>query len=355
MAKGSEGMYVRTTGSMSQLVKRTGKDTEGCGVRILADNYPTPAELDRDDLNAPEYGYTQPNTCPNLQFGSVPGYRRVHFFNPETKVEYQIEHILEWNTVTSFFDWLNEDHFKDRRWPHPNPNRRAGTPTVNFCTLWKEIWNSAPAFQLNGQTLSPNKHLASKYPSSRHFVKDFVWLQKELNNLAKTGMWKRKSTVGIFSDTTLRTSLQGTNAVKARKGVLMLKYLLGAQMYMTGRKVSGILAQQKNRIGKVLCQIDQMLPQHRRTVASQQLEAWPTMGLQSLWNQYMDETFATAKSRTLHTMDRWVLVAEQRWVMSKIPLDDPQRADKVQVQEAIRAVARKWKAQKREYTKPINW
>ncbi|KAL1607711.1 hypothetical protein SLS60_002646 [Paraconiothyrium brasiliense] len=356
-AKRSDDVYVDKTGSMSLLAKRTSsKSTDGCGVAIFANNYPSPAEMDRDYPNALAYGYTQPNVCPNLQFDSMPAYRRVSSFDRRTPVVYEIEHILEWNTVTNFFDWLNEERFKGRRWPHPDPNKRARQPTVNFCGFWKEVWNSGPAFQMNGAALTANKHLASKYPSSQHFTKEFVWLQKELNKPAKTEMWKRKSTPGIFSDLTLRTRLdQTTNVVNARKGALMLKYLLGAQMYMTDRKIANIFAQQKNRVGKVLGQIDRDLPNHQRIVASRQLDPWETIGLQQLWNQYMDEVFAKAKSRTLYTMDKWVRVAEQRWGRGRIPQNDPHRNDKTQLQNAVRAVARKWKVQKRDFTKPINW
>lgn len=49
------------------------------------------------------YGYIKPDVCDNLVFRSA--------MKPPAGIketDYEVEHVLEWQVVTKFFDWVGE-------------------------------------------------------------------------------------------------------------------------------------------------------------------------------------------------------------------------------------------------------
>lgn len=101
---------------------------------------------------------------------------------PETQGgQYEIEHILEWQVVTGFFDWLDK-HFKGQKFPDP-----TGSNTIDFCTYFENTWGSQTfTIAENHPTATDAKdHLALQYPHSKKFEDEFVWLQKDINKPAK--------------------------------------------------------------------------------------------------------------------------------------------------------------------------
>jgi hypothetical protein len=49
---------------------------------------------------------------------------------------YQVEHILEWQLVTNFFDWMNVE-YNGGQSKFDNPK---GGVKVDFCEHWKGTW-----------------------------------------------------------------------------------------------------------------------------------------------------------------------------------------------------------------------
>lgn len=200
------------------LEKRTSlKYANGCGVEIRANAYPQRREM---SANAIAYGYSQPNTCLNFQFVGGPYHRR-HQRNIASK--FDVEHTLEWSTVTKFWDWMNtKDPFKR---PNPTP---GSTGRVGFCGFWRAVWHDGPAIPIGGLTLTPNKHLAHAYPSNTRFKDEFAFLQDILNQTPKQQMWApTKNPPGIFDIDKMTDKISGT-VVEAREAMIMLKALLGA-------------------------------------------------------------------------------------------------------------------------------
>ena len=113
------------------------------------------------------------------------------------RYKYQVEHVMEWQLVTHFFDWLNKK--KGSTFDHPDPNQPQ---KVDFCEYFKGtiLFDEDPAlkkantiqkFALPGQTelRTPRGHLAAAYPSKSKFPTEFVFLEKEMNSPAKTNVW----------------------------------------------------------------------------------------------------------------------------------------------------------------------
>ena len=207
------------TDTPSQLVKRASKKSaQGCGVTISANDYPNRGEM---STNALAYGYSMPNTCLNFQFVGGPYHRR-----QQSSIEslFDVEHTLEWSTVTNFWTWLN-DRLPQR--PDPEPGM---TGNVDFCEFWKKVWNQSPAVPVGGRTLTPNEHVAHFYPSATGYKDEFAFLQDTLNQIPKKEMWSRKTTAGIFDIAKMKRYVAGRNTTPAtaRKGMIKLKALLGA-------------------------------------------------------------------------------------------------------------------------------
>jgi len=204
-----------------QLEKRTSpKSAKGCGIDIFANRYP---QRDEMSSNALAYGYSQPNICLNFQFVGGPYHRR-----QQGTIEsmFDVEHTLEWSTVTHFWDWISTKQEAFQR-PKPEP---GSTGHVDFCEFWKAVWNEGPAIPIGGQTLTPNQHVAHAYPSNTRFKDEFAFLQDILNQTPKQQMWAMKDTPGIFDAAKMKRKISGRTAtvVKAREAMIMLKALLGA-------------------------------------------------------------------------------------------------------------------------------
>lgn len=142
-------------------------------------------------------------------------------------------------------------------------------------------------------------------------------------------MWRNKETKGIYDDSKLTKYLNGTPK-DARVLALKLKYVMGARKYQKDPVIARHLGEQKKRIGTILGQIDTGLPK--------QNPAWQKQDLEKLWNQYMDQHFLDAKSRTDYTMNTWLPKLQNKWVKGK-----PGGASNDQLLRGIKAVQTEWR------------
>ena len=96
---------------------------------------------------------------------------------------YEIEHILEWQVVTKFFDWVSDTHHKAQQFlPDPEPGAQP-SKKLTFCQYWTNLWDFE--FPINSQTRTAKDHIKHAYPSSQDHVGEFVWLDRDLNAPAK--------------------------------------------------------------------------------------------------------------------------------------------------------------------------
>jgi hypothetical protein len=135
------------------------------------------------------YGYKEPAVCKNMAWGDAT-FKGKKAVGTTAGALYEVEHILEWQLVTSFFDYLNEDIFKDDTFDHPNPlevvsGKRA---KINFCKYWAETWKDSPMFALGGAVAKrdPMTHLKWAYPGTQNYIEEFVMLEDNINAPAKT-------------------------------------------------------------------------------------------------------------------------------------------------------------------------
>jgi hypothetical protein len=97
---------------------------------------------------------------------------------------YQVEHILEWQLVTNFFDWMNVE-YNGGQSKFDNPK---GGVKVDFCEHWKGTWANTKAFTISGKPVAynPLDFIRKEFPSTTNdFKNEFVWLESTINSPAK--------------------------------------------------------------------------------------------------------------------------------------------------------------------------
>jgi hypothetical protein len=270
--------------------------------------------------------------------------------------KYHIEHILEWQTVANFFKWMNRKMTKaGKMFTNPDPSQQ-GKGKLDFCDYWAEQWKGSypSTITINGKTLMPLEHMKWAYPGVKNREEEFVWLQASMNTPAKSNvsklcldkyflvhfrltisqMWSYKgekdSNGNLYSEETMRehitgrkTTIKGQNPEKvagelvdgAKKALLKLKALLGARKYMREKKISTILKNQKEEIGKMLDAIDTELPKHPRTPTrgAKTFAPWEKQDLGKYWTEYMNERFKIAETRTQNDMNTYLKLLDDTW------------------------------------------
>jgi hypothetical protein len=284
---------------------------------------------------------------------------------------YQIEHVLEWQVVTYFFDWVNKK-IRSGKPQFDDPNPRNKGKKTDFCGYWKGLWlgTSQPSFSIDKSVdRTPSEHLKFAYPGiingNLNHGKEFAWLHALLNSPAKTNvsipplypvprtlpsisltlmilqMWKYKEgKIGVYArDKKIReiegkTTGRDPNKIKqaaeidkAKEALLDLKYLIGARKYMRNPAIAAIFKEQKVRMGNILGKLDTELPKHARehnTFGT--LDTWKPQQLKKFWDQYMDERFNIAVLRTNHDMDTYLALLRKEWAVPANHPDQSQRA-----------------------------
>lgn len=102
------------------------------------------------------------------------------------RTNYQIEHVLEWQVVTKFFEWVQTKK-ADEKFDNPDPKK---TNKLKFCPYWKATREGAnsPVFKLKPdekKELNALGHLRYAYPGKNNFPEEFVWLHTAVNSPAK--------------------------------------------------------------------------------------------------------------------------------------------------------------------------
>ena len=80
------------------------------------------------------YGYVKPDVCDDLVFRSAT--------KPAAGIketDYEVEHVLEWQVVTGFFDWVGKQKPGNS---FDNPERHSATKKVDFCEYWVTTWTT---------------------------------------------------------------------------------------------------------------------------------------------------------------------------------------------------------------------
>ncbi|KAJ4988691.1 glycosyl hydrolases family 18 protein [Stagonosporopsis vannaccii] len=340
-------------GSMENLDRRTRKTGGACGVeKFDALDYPESANM---PATAKFYHFTDPTAFDALDFAG-----EAKEAKDLKRTDYQIEHILEWQVVTKFFEWVQTKK-ADEKFDNPDPKR---TNKLKFCPYWKATWEGAnsPVFELkpdDKKDMNALDHLRHAYP-------------------AKAQMWSTKNTDKSYGDKTTKKIggkvkpnkvstgmtdlIVGTNKAgkipqsrptvnSARQAYLKLKWILGARIYLKNAEIQAIFKKQKERIGDVLDALDTaMETQPKRTKTGDVMNAWKKQNLKVLWNEYMEEKFAAAKKRSENDTDKYVRLLEGKWSQKK-DLDAAEN-DRIVFLLQIRKLKATWDTEKKNWIAP---
>lgn len=88
--------------------------------------------------------------------------------------DYHLDSVLEWQDVTGFFDWINNEKKKGDNFNHPD---QQNSKKVSFCEYWEATWTQqsgqkdlAP-FELPGSSDAPGlpiDHISDAYSGGRN-------------------------------------------------------------------------------------------------------------------------------------------------------------------------------------------
>ncbi|RDL32981.1 uncharacterized protein BP5553_08420 [Venustampulla echinocandica] len=297
--------------------------------------------------------------------------------SPESKkAKYEIEHIMEWQIVTGFFDWIATTKAKGNKFPNPDGSDKK----VDFATYFKATWvmdgeNKDPGqtFELvasdgtpEGQPLTPREHLASVYPSVNEHIDEFVYLEAEINAPAKAQTFSSANKDTVFSKDTTTKNIESQPAKVDKKSgkkkgkdgtpetqIILLKSLIGVRKYMRTPAINETFNAQQKRMGEMLGKLDSQLGKHpKKAIAATDDEeseseseseseadktdfAWQEMGLKALWGEWMDLRFETGVKRMNFEMNDGIKRLE------KIP-----KADK-KLKESIAKLKKEWDTEKK--------
>ena len=130
---------------------------------------------------APVYGFKYPIDCQRTDWGDG------GTFTQQANAKYEVEHILEWQLVTGFFEWMSKVYYKGKtKYDDPDP---AVKSKVQFCDYCLGTFAKAPNFALStrpGTNKTPLEYTRDEFPSEDNLYKDeFAWLEDGINAPAK--------------------------------------------------------------------------------------------------------------------------------------------------------------------------
>ncbi|ORY64854.1 glycosyl hydrolases family 18 protein-like protein [Pseudomassariella vexata] len=287
----------RTTKACLSTYKSSG------GIPFLAPPYDTSGTLNTKVTNVKVYGYVQPGVCNNFDFDGNRDYPAA----ADLEDGWATEHILELQLVSQFFDNLQSRLGSSL--PNYNP---GGNGKQNMCQVLRTLWqgvteNQRPVF--DGKTRDPVNHVLAVLPGNdNNYKNEFVLLDSSVNT-AKERMFSGDAT--IQNDDTMRGyDGDGDRAVKNLKDVMT------AMKYLQDSTIASHLLAQKVRIGDRLRDLDTVaLPAMRKTkLTGAAYGVWQPMGLEALWNTFMRDKGATARSKAILHIDTHLAILKEGFV-----------------------------------------
>ncbi|RII10006.1 hypothetical protein CUC08_Gglean005996 [Alternaria sp. MG1] len=316
-----------------RLYKREPKKGKPCEQSLNSFNYPSTSEW--GDHPPTRYGFNKRNSCDDYSFDNP---------DDDGSVDYQTEHVLEWQTVWRFFDEM--DGLITTKFSHPQP---GNTAKLSFCEYWTESWlstpdaaaTSDPAATPGPQTkkLPPRGWLASQYTyrqsGKEMWLDEMTLLESNLNGRVKGILFNQKRTknglyIQIRDKKKMKELIEGRTKEKdlknlnlspgdqTRVAIQRLRETIGALKYMQDKKISKIFVDQKNRMGAMIGHIDRELHKTPRVYKGDvEGHPWQEQKLEEKWNAYMDNVFSVAKQRATDYMKLNIGVLKDEWNSDK--------------------------------------
>ncbi|KAG9229776.1 hypothetical protein BJ875DRAFT_488613 [Amylocarpus encephaloides] len=295
---GMSGMAYHEVSKRGDIQKRTEKEGIVCDIAWKANNYPSKKHLATEKTDY--YGWSDPTDCDIYEWkGPFSEAERKAFRDKakppkkngkgkekrvetkaKVKVQYDLEHILEFQSITGFFHWIDRTKMEGNRFPDPH----GGEEKVNFCKYFKGTWDLNPfrdpkdktkATILKGQKIpldgvekTPMDHIVDVYPSTDQFENEFVYLERTINQGAKANAFSPAKGDTVYSKSTTTNNIEKDPTVQ----IIRLKALLGLRKYIRTKVISDNFNKQQKRIGEVLGKLDSELEKHPKVFNSKQEE-----------------------------------------------------------------------------------
>lgn len=160
-------------------------------------------------------------------------------------------------------------------------------------------------------------------------------------------MWHDKRTDVVLAEKKIGDQIK--EAATALVAVMRLKWVMGARKYHKNPDIEKIFSKQKWRIGEVLEKIEQaFIATQRPATGGQVYRPWVRIDLRQRWDDYMNDRFEKAYTRTQNTMDRSIAKLENLYVTpfkgKPQPVDPSPEYDRM---TTIKALASEWRREKR--------
>ncbi|KAI4915403.1 uncharacterized protein J4E92_009357 [Alternaria infectoria] len=345
------------------------KEGSACDYPLESFRYPSSEEWEADKPK--KYGFNKRDSCDDYSMDKP---------DEGAGIQYDTEHVLEWQTVVQFFNTMGKEITTKFKNPDPQQNNMVG-----FCEYWRESWtwkdhrmNGPPASLANTPNSSPSPSpspslspspspnlsptpgssptpdpavmqrspigwLASVYPwkqdGDQMWLDEMPLLESEINarykgrlfiqTLKKSGEYE-----DIVAERKMKALIKGRDkklklsvSDQSRRAIQKMRPMIGALKYMQQDSIAEIFANQKNRIGAMIGYIDRELQKTPRRFAdatkpkSQEyvIDAlpWQEQGLEKKWDAYMDNVFAVAKQRATDFMTVNLDRLKDEWESSK--------------------------------------
>jgi chitinase len=95
---------------------------------------------------------------------------------------------------------------------------------------------------------------------------------------------------------------------------MAMRELVGSLEYHRDPAIAALLRRQKERVGTMFHQLDtQYLPQNARVSNGVTFTAWQPQGLERRWNEFMNNKFYLALTKTMKVLNSWLSVMQENW------------------------------------------
>ncbi|PGH11202.1 hypothetical protein AJ79_05044, partial [Helicocarpus griseus UAMH5409] len=331
------------------------KDINFCGDITVSQKYPSKDMLlkllknGRPPKYKPRviYSAKDPSVCDNFVLGRQPASIASKFpsgndakKNPDTRLE--VEHVLEGQVVSNFFDNINKDDGKKFH----NPYDKKG-PDVDFCTYIRAYWHKTPQSLLPKLDDNlPTKSVALQLPSDKKHYDEFFLLQGAANNV-KADAWVGQELVWSANDQMkklinrkdfgqMSKPMGQTGLIRA---IQKYKFVMYMYQYHTKAPVKKALVAQANRVGKKIGELDKELGSLTfKNLQSQDNKKkfeqnYTPKNLEKRWKQWMKKTTQKAIDETEDYLEKQMkhfverkkgLEAERK----KLPKNDQKKRDR---------------------------
>jgi hypothetical protein len=168
---------------LHDLFKRSPKTGRICNKSFNAYDYPSRGVYVRRHPDIKYYGFADPYNCDDYVWRASSSVEPRGLRYPGAG---QTEHVMEWQSVTGFFNWMSATHHAGRTFRSPEPNQNGQLSFCEYITLYWDLDGSSHRFALpGGPALTPREHVATAYPHNNVDEPDFVLLQDKINSPAK--------------------------------------------------------------------------------------------------------------------------------------------------------------------------